>query len=205
LTSAAPAAVVKRTAFDLALDGRKILVRIGHKGPSGSVRPSLTEAVREGRERALALIDPAAIWTVLDARETNGHPVFAGAVRVALAVCTIGPRLETAVAQCMESDILKGLILDAFGSQAVAEISRAIVGDIERRAREAGFVPSTRYAPGYKSWPVDEQAFLFGRLPGDLVGVRLTDGFMMVPRKSYSFRVNFYPAPGGGAPGGFGS
>ena len=37
------------------------------------------------------------------------------------------------------------------------------------------------------------------------VGVRLTDGFMMVPRKSYSFRVNFYPAPVGGAPGGSGA
>jgi hypothetical protein len=194
LSGAGTVGVELRTAFELVLDERKILTRIGHKGPTASVRPSLAEAVREEAARARTLIEPAAIWTVLEAAETNGHPVFAGAVRVALAICTIGPRLESAAASLMEGDVLRGLILDAFGSQAVGEVSRAIVRDIEARAREQGFVPSKRFAPGYRSWPVEEQALLFGRLPAGLIGVRLTDSFMMVPRKSYSFRVNFYPA-----------
>lgn len=200
MSAPCPAAAVLRTAFELTLDERKILVRIGHKGPARSARPALIDAVRDGKERALRLARPAAIWTVLDAAETNGHPVFAGAVRVALAACTIGPELEAAAAEDMASDVLRGLILDAFGSQAVAEVSRAVVRDIEARAGAEGLVPSRRFAPGYRSWPVEEQAFLFGRLPGSRIGVRLTDSFMMVPRKSYSFRVNFYPP--GSAPRG---
>ena len=193
MTPQTPAPIEKRTAFDLVLDERKILIRIGHKGPTQDIRLSLAEAVGEEGQRARTLIEPAAIWTVLDGRETNGHPVFARAARVALAICTIGPRLEKAVAESMGSDVLRGLILDAYGSQAVSEISRAIVRDVEVRARESGFVPSKRFAPGYKSWPLEEQAFLFGRLPGETIGVRLTESFMMIPRKSYSFRINFYP------------
>ncbi|MBN2205946.1 MAG: hypothetical protein JW742_00955 [Candidatus Aminicenantes bacterium] len=198
MTAPPPPGIVKRTAFELVLDERKILTRIGHKGPARSVRPSLALAVREERERAFRLVEPAAIWRVLEAGETNGHPVFAGATRVAFAVCTIGPRLEEAVAGLIGTDVLRGLILDALGSQAVSEISREIVRDMEGRARAMGLTPSRRFAPGYRSWPVEAQAFLFKCLPGDLIGVRLTDSYMMVPRKSYSFRVNFFPPSGPG-------
>lgn len=193
MTRPGPDPIEKRTSFDFVLEDRKILVRIGHKGPAQGVKPTLAEAVREEKARALSLIEPAAIWTVIDYESTNKHPIFTGAVRVALCLCTIGPRLEKAVAGLMESDVLRGLILDAFGSQAVSEISRQIVRDVESRAGESGFRPSKRFAPGYRSWPVEEQAFLFGHLPGQTIGVRLTDSFMMVPRKSYSFRINFYP------------
>lgn len=181
----------KRTSFILALDERKILTRIGFKGPSKDLKPSLKEAVEEEKRSALTLVEPAALWTVIDYEETNKHPIFAGAVRVALCLCTIGPGLEAAVAELMKTDILRGLILDAFGSQAVAEVSRQMGREIEGRALEMGLSPGKRFAPGYRSWPVEEQAFMFRHLPGHLIGVRLMDSYMMVPRKSYSFRINF--------------
>jgi cobalamin-dependent methionine synthase I len=55
-----------------------------------------------------------------------------------------------------------------------------------------GLWPSKRYAPGYRGWHLSDQAFLFRMVGADAIGVRLTDSFMMVPRKSYSFRINFY-------------
>jgi len=190
----------KRTSFNLVLEERNILTRIGFKGPSKNVKPALKGAVETGKREALTLVEPAALWTVIDYEETNKHPIFDGASRVALCLCTIGPRLEEVIAGTMETDVLRGLILDAYGSQAVAEISRQVIQDIEERARRMGLSAGKRFAPGYKSWPVEEQAFLFGHLPGHLIGVRLTDSFMMVPRKSYSFRVNFQ-APACAAPG----
>jgi hypothetical protein len=185
----------QRAAFDLVLDERKVLTRIGFKGPDREVKPVLRTTIGEERRRALTLVRPASLWTVIDYKETNRHPVFAGAIRVALCLCTIGPALEAAVAELMETDVLRGLILDAFGSQAVAEISRQTERNVAARARELGLVPSKRFAPGYRSWPVEEQAFLFSRLPADRIGVRLTDSYMMIPRKSYSFRVNFCAGP----------
>jgi len=57
-----------------------------------------------------------------------------------------------------------------------------------------GLWPSKRFSPGYKKWKLDEQRFIFDILPAQDIGVRLhQESWMMIPRKSVSFRLNFYP------------
>ena len=63
---------------------------------------------------------------------------------------------------------------------------------IAQAARDMGLWPSKRFSAGYGIWDIREQAYVFSMLPAEEIGVRLTDTFMMVPRKSVSFRINFY-------------
>jgi hypothetical protein len=188
-----PAAEVRRDISVRFTDLRRILVRIGYKKSAIPDDDPILGVVREEAVRAAALIQPAAAWAVIDAAEADGHPVFADAVRVAFCVNTIGPGLEDQCAAYFAcNDDLRGMALDALGSEAVGQVSRHMDRLLAERGLESGLWPSKRYAPGYKGWDVGNQALLFSKVPAAEIGVRLTDSFMMVPRKSYSFRVNYY-------------
>lgn len=188
-----PPAEVRRD-FEVGFtDLPRILIRIGYrKTPLPDSDPVLT-IVREEAEFALRLLDPAAAWTIISAHEAGGHEIFAGAQKVALCVCTIGPRLEQACAEHFRSnEDLRGLALDALGSEAVGQVTRQADRILAAKGRLLGLWPSKKYAPGYRGWDVREQAFLFSMVPAAEIGVRLTESFMMIPRKSYSFRLNYY-------------
>lgn len=43
-----------------------------------------------------------------------------------------------------------------------------------------------RYSPGYCDWHVSQQKHLFRALPAGLIGINLSDSFLMSPRKSVS-------------------
>lgn len=188
-----PAAEVRRDFEVRFTDVRRTLVRIGYKKSHVPDDDPILGIVREEAGRAAELIQPAAAMAVIEAAETDAHPVFMNAVKIALCVCTIGTRLEDeCAAYFARNDDLRGMALDALGSEAVGQVSRRMDRLIAERGLQLGLWPSKRYAPGYKGWDVSRQAFLFSKIPAAEVGVRLTDSFMMVPRKSYSFRVNYY-------------
>jgi cobalamin-dependent methionine synthase I len=50
-----------------------------------------------------------------------------------------------------------------------------------------------RFSPGYCDWPVEEQRILDGILDFSKIGVRLTDSYMMAPKKSVSGVVGIGP------------
>jgi cobalamin-dependent methionine synthase I len=174
-------------------DPSRILVRIGYKKHPLPDDDPILALVREEAERAASLVRPTAVSVIIEATETDGHSTFLNAQKVALCVCTIGPRLEEeCAAQFARNEDLRGLALDALGSEAVAQVTRNMDRLLAEEALRLGLWPSKKYAPGYRDWDVSHQAFLFSRVPAEQIGVRLTESFMMVPRKSYSFRINFY-------------
>ena len=173
---------------------KKILHRLGYKGRSIPVNHGVSEMIKEQEAQLDALLHPAALYRILDYQETNRHPVFADAKKVALCICTIGEDLEkTSAALIRDNEMLKGFILDSFGSEAAE--ATAIQADriIAQAARDLDLWPSKRYSPGYGVWDIREQSYVFSLLPAREIGVRLSDTFMMIPRKSVSFRINFYP------------
>jgi hypothetical protein len=179
--------------FKVSFEDKRIRVRLGYKARTGEVNSSVSQYIEEFKSLLPDLIKPKAVYAVLDYEETNKHPVFKGAEKVALCICTIGPDLEKECSRLMDKgDILKGFVLDCFGSEAVEDIARQSDRIIAENARNLGLWPSKRFSPGYGIWDIKEQKYVFGLLPSDKVEVRLTDTFMMVPRKSVSFRINFY-------------
>jgi hypothetical protein len=179
--------------FSFCWDEQKILIRIGSKKGLKSASPSLLRLVRDAKSRIQSLLTPQAVVTLLPYEDTNGHPVFNNAVMVALCVATIGPGAENACEQYFkDGDALKGLVWDTFGSEAVAQVVRQAEGVIVQEALRKSLWPSKKFSPGYRGWPLEEQRFLFKKVDASAIGVRLNDSCMMIPRKSISFRINFY-------------
>jgi hypothetical protein len=113
---------------------------------------------------------------------------------VVLAVCSIGPALEEAASKCFAEDPALALGLDAFGSAAVDLLGQAMCQIVDERAEAAGESTTVPLSPGLVGWPVAHgQRQIFALLHGALAGVRLTDGYMMVPKKSTSMAIGVGP------------
>jgi len=109
---------------------------------------------------------------------------------VAVAVCTVGPELEEEEARLAAAgELLDALVLDAIGSAAAEAAADALNLEVCALAAERGLAAAPRVSPGYGDWDTACQPALLELLPiGDL-GITLTSGAMMTPRKSVSFAV----------------
>jgi hypothetical protein len=171
----------------------RILRLIGYKTRSMELKDPVKKLIDEEKQKLDHLLHPVSIYTILDYEETNKHPIFNGAEKVALCISTIGLELEEEIKKLMnKNEMLRALILDSLGSEAAEE--GAIQSDriLAEKARKMDLWPSKRFSPGYGKWDIQEQRYVFSVLPGESIGVRLTESCMMIPRKSVSFRINFY-------------
>ena len=106
--------------------------------------------------------------------------------RVAIFVCTAGEGIGQWSKRMMSGDPLKGFIADILGS-VVAEASIDIIHQkLCDEMGQAGLKVTNRYSPGYCGWHTSEQHKLFGLLPKDICGIRLTESALMLPIKSVS-------------------
>jgi hypothetical protein len=179
--------------FKIRIEDKRIHVRLGYKAKTSEINSSVKKHIKEFKTDLAEMIEPRAVYTILDYKQTNKHPVFKGAEKIAFCICTIGPELEKRSAQLMDKgEILKGYILDAFGSEAAEDTARQSDRIIAQKARDMNLWPSKRFSPGYGIWELKEQRYVFDVLPSDKIGIHLTDTYMMIPRKSVSYRINFY-------------
>jgi hypothetical protein len=172
--------------------------------------PGVVAVAQQVLDEAQALLAPAAMYTVLPVHDFHHQTVIldgggtfegplvaralAGAREVALAVCTIGPALEEQVAALFAAGhTLRALALDGAGTAAVGEVSRTVAARICDEASARGFTVGMRASPGHEGWSIRQQRTLFGLVPADGIGVRLTEACLMLPRKSVSFAVGLGP------------
>jgi hypothetical protein len=174
-------------------DEKRILHLIGYKTKSMELKNPVKIMIAEETQKLDHLLHPVSIYTILDYEDTNRHPIFSDAEKVALCICTIGLELEAETKKLMsENEMLRALILDSLGSEAAEELAIQSDRILAEKAREMNLWPSKRFSPGYRKWDIQEQRYVFSILPGESIGVRLTESCMMIPRKSVSFRINFY-------------
>jgi len=186
-------AIITLKDFSFPIPDRRLLHRIGYKSRTAKINPVVNEMIGDNRQKLEALLQPAAVFRILDYADTNHHPIFEGAVKVALCVCTIGPDLERSSAELISNnEMLQGFVVDAYGSEAAEEVAWQADAAIVETARKLNLWPSKRFSPGYGQWKLEEQRYIFAMLPATDIGVELTETCMMIPRKSVSFRINLY-------------
>ena len=179
--------------FKVEFDEKRILRLIGYKKKRQMIKEPVYKLILEQKNKLPRLLEPAAVYAIIDYNQTNKHPIFDHAQKVALCVCTIGPKLEKEVESLTKkNELLQAFILDALGSEAAEEVAIQSDKMLAEKAREMNLWPSKRFSPGYGKWDITEQRFIFCILPGQDIGVSLRESCMMVPRKSISFRINFY-------------
>jgi len=116
--------------------------------------------------------------------------VLAEAKQLAVAVCTIGPKLEKQVTEYFSDDeALRGLLLDGIGTTAVDSLTFEVCNLVGYEASLHGYQASSPLSPGGSRFPISEQWQLFPLVPASQIGVSLTSSGVMVPRKSLSMVI----------------
>jgi hypothetical protein len=105
----------------------------------------------------------------------------------ALFLCTAGEELGRRSREAMaERDLLRGYVLDVVGSEIAEAAADLIQAELKLSAENGGYSITNRYSPGYCGWSVSEQHKLFGLIPYNYCGIRLTESALMDPVKSVS-------------------
>ncbi len=113
--------------------------------------------------------------------------VISSAKELAIAVCTIGCKLEEKVSDYFsKNEPLRGLLLDGIGSAAVDSLAQEVCKLIALEAAARGYQASSPLSPGMHGFPLSEQQQIFRLVPAGKIGVSLTESGVMVPRKSIS-------------------
>jgi hypothetical protein len=113
---------------------------------------------------------------------------------LAVAVCTIGPKLEKQVTgYTSRGEPLRGMLLDGIGSAAVDSLMKEVCKCIASEASSRGYEASSPISPGMPGLPITEQWQLLKLISAQEIGVSLTSAGIMVPRKSVSMVIGIGP------------
>ena len=168
------------------------LLGYGKKTPPRRVRALIEEAEKESAQ----LLRPAFAFLRLSGRALSDSPFLGRIDAAAICLVTIGERLEAAVeAHDQHGDLSRALVLNAYGSAAAEAAAEAANARIREVMTGRGLRCSRRFSPGYGGWSVEEQKWIIPALHGEALGVTLTDGCMMFPKKSITFAVTVGTEP----------
>ena len=117
-----------------------------------------------------------------------------GASGLEIFLVTLGEQLEnTATDRMNNNKELEGYLLDRIGSFAVESLAEKFEDNLRDTYKTKGLSVSMRFSPGYCDWPIEEQFSLAKILDFSRIGVSLTKGCMMLPKKSISSVVGIGP------------
>ena len=187
---------------EIDIDKQQVLYNIGCDTES-KLPARIESLIDEYLENAHHLIEPSYSCVIRDIKLVHGpRVVIDGSIvfqseviarlleqceKAAVLLVTIGNHLEEMVCRLTEDKLmLQATVLDAIGSVATEKMADFVQSRVGEIARAQGLCISRRFSPGYCDWDVSQQKMLFRAVNGDSIGVRLTDGCQMLPRKSIS-------------------
>lgn len=190
------------TTSEFDIDRQGVLSSIGY---ADEYQPSarIASLVNDYIENYHDLIAPSYLYVIRDIKSVEGNRVDIGdsvilqsrviarllrrCRKVAVFALTIGSNLEEMVAHLAEDGlVLQATVLDAIGSSAAEKMAYYVENMIRKIANAEGLTISRRFSPGYCDWDLSQQKMVFRALKDDSGGVRLTEGYLMVPQKSIS-------------------
>jgi hypothetical protein len=166
--------------------------------------PRLVETARQALKEGAVLLAPQVLYARLRVEEVRHEQVrleggkrlqgpllpqhLGGAREVVIILCTVGAALEARSSEKAQGDIVYSLALDGVGSAGVEALANAVCTSFEAEARETGQQSSIPLSPGMVGWPVEQgQPQIFDILDPAEIGVSLSPGMIMIPRKSLTF------------------
>ncbi len=163
--------------------------------PSGRAADRLEVLWQPGVE----MCSPRGAWTLVDRTAAAGAGMPQPSAQVAVGLVTVGEALGREVDRLnQDGELLDALLLDAIGSAAAEAAADVLDRDLCTEVVQRQLYAARRISPGYGRWDVRCQERLLALLPAGEVGVTLTEGMMMIPRKSVSFAVRLSEDEPGG-------
>lgn len=172
-------------------------------GYRGRTQPALADDVARGLALAQKFCKPRGLCARLKVGEVGRNSVtllggppldgrflahcFQGAQEAIFLVATIGPALEKLVSTLFGSGkTVEAFVLDAVGSAVVFNTFSDVAARVCQDAADRGWHTGMFLQPGQSYWDISGQRVIFQVVPGERIGVCLTDTCFMVPRKSQS-------------------
>ena len=172
------------------------LLRNEHSSQKKYKEPTeeLLYEISELKDYSVELINPRGMYDIFDSSKLKPDFLFGKSDKTVLCICTIGKDMEEESTRLLsKGELARGVILDAIASHAAEETAvwmyRAIIRDLNEEIGDLEF--TNRFSPGYCQWSLEDgQKLIFNLLPSRILRVRISESFMMIPRKSVSFAVN---------------
>jgi hypothetical protein len=181
-------------------------------GRGAKVRPEIKLLIREvlASVNKSGLLEPAAAFEYYAVTSISDSQIslagdkaihgpllpatFSEAKELAVVIGTIGPKLEKQVADYSKSGVtLRAMILDGIGSAAVDKLVSKVLRLIATEVSSRGCEISSPVNPGMPGFSLTEQWNLLGLVRADEIGIKLTAGGVLVPRKSASMVIGIGP------------
>lgn len=176
---------------------------MGFKSNVADVPESMKPLVEEAIERGGELLEPLACYDFRPVRKIKPDRIevsanftiqsqkafrwLNGCNGIYLVAVTIGPKLDQKVAELSASgEVTRAFLLNAYGSEAAEALMESLDREVSKLAGKRGLETTKRYSPGYGDWPITAQRDLLNTLEAHLIGIRLTEQFLMIPEKSVS-------------------
>lgn len=166
--------------------------------------PALIEQIRSLAEiRAVARFENKARITKKRLRLHHGPDfhspalcrVVAPAERLALFAITLGRPISAWLTALAAADLAASFIADAAASELIIAAGHPLAKELLARQLPEPLHSTLLYSPGYCDWPIEEMPALLERVEAERIGIALTAGGMMEPRKSVCGLVGFSTDP----------
>lgn len=190
--------------FEIQLHKSEVYRLLGYRH-GGEPTNSTSSVIDQQLDDARELIRASCFYQLMDVEDVDPpRVVLENGIRITLSgqilswvlspcqvatvfVASIGPALEKRVADLLDDgEILRGYVLDTIGSAAADAAAAQAREWVRRLASAEGAEITSRCSPGYCDWDITEQKFLFQVMDSTQIGVDLSEGCLMTPRKSVS-------------------
>lgn len=110
----------------------------------------------------------------------------------AVMAATLGFEVEKRIRYYSMSNLSKAVIFDACAASCIEHLCDLAEAEIKELAAAEGCGITFRYSPGYGDVPISHQGEILNVLNAQkLIGLSVTDSFILVPRKSVTAFIGF--------------
>lgn len=128
---------------------------------------------------------------------------LAGCKGILLFAATLGIGPDHLIRRGALLDMSRALAFQAGAAAILEEYCNQVCGQLKEQYRKQGLYLRPRFSPGYGDFPLSCQPqILHGLEAGKRLGIKLTEGFLMMPSKSVTAVMGLSEIPGACAPEG---
>lgn len=164
----------------------------------GKADNRLLKSMDEAEKLLLSAAKPKAVYKILNREDikTEGISIkkhLEGCHKVAVMAVTLGIGVDNLIRKMQIKDMAAAVIMDRGASILVDSLCDKFEDYIKERIEE---YTTARFSPGYGDSPLEMQKHIISYLDGQrTVGISITSGSLMIPRKSVTALIGLSDHP----------
>lgn len=131
---------------------------------------------------------------ILNGEDISSH--LHNAKKCIIFAATLGAKAEMQINLFQKNDMEKAVIFDAVCDAYIESFADSYCEKLRKQFKKDGFYINTRFSPGYGDFSIEKQKDIVAALKSDkLIGLTVTDSFILLPRKSITALIGVFDTP----------